>query len=517
MKRINIMFFSLIISMLIWSSFPSAAQYDPIVYQAQQVLKERGYNPGKPDGLLGKATERAVKYFQVDNDLPVTGKLDKQTKAKLGIASTARSVKRNQQTQKRRLALVIGNSAYKTAPLKNPVNDANDMAMILRKLEFEVVHKANVNQRAMEIAVRDFGRSLHKGGVGLFYYAGHGVQVDGRNYLIPIDAEIESESDVKFEAVNAARVLWKMEDAGNDLNIVFLDACRDNPFGRGFRTSTRGLARMDAPKGSIVVYSTAPGKVAADGEDRNGIYTKYLLKHINIPGLTIEQILKKVRIDVLNETDEKQIPWESSSLTGDFYFASVDTTKPKPPISLSDERAKLERERQELERLKLEIERKKLEAERKRLDEEQKKKTVIASIDPKDREISRDGHYIAYASGVVLDTKSGLEWVAGPDKDMAWYWAKRWVNNLTVSGGGWRMPTKAELLTLYEKGKGSQNKTELLKTIPIISDLTGNEIISVWTFSPKWYFDFLSGKITFYESTYMALGKAFAFAVRSRR
>ena len=221
-----------------------------------------------------------------------------------------------------RLALVIGNSAYQTAPLKNPINDAEDMAATLKKLGFKVILKKNADQRTMEDAIRYFGRQLRNGDVGLFYFAGHGVQVEGRNYLIPVDARIESESDVKYEAVDAGRILGKMEDAENRLNIVILDACRNNPYARAFRSDQSGLARMDAPTGSLVAYSTAPGEVAADGPDRNGIFTKHLIQHMMTPNLSIEHVLKRVRIDVARQTNGRQIPWESSSLMGDFYFNS---------------------------------------------------------------------------------------------------------------------------------------------------------------------------------------------------
>ena len=221
-----------------------------------------------------------------------------------------------------RLALVIGNGAYQNAPLKNPTNDAEDMAATLKKLGFKVILNKNADQRIMEDSIRYFGRQLRNGDVGLFYFAGHGVQVEGRNYLIPIDARIESESDVKYEAVDAGRILGKMEDAENRLNIVILDACRNNPYARVFRSDQSGLARMDAPTGSLVAYSTAPGEVAADGPDRNGIFTKYLIQHMMTPNLSIEQVLKRVRIDVARQTNGRQIPWEYSSLMGDFYFKS---------------------------------------------------------------------------------------------------------------------------------------------------------------------------------------------------
>lgn len=219
-----------------------------------------------------------------------------------------------------RLALVIGNSAYQTAPLKNPINDAEDMAATLKKLGFKVILKKDADQRTMEDTIRHFGRQLRNGGVGLFYFAGHGVRVEGRNYLMPVDAKIESESDVKYEAVDAGRVLGKMEDAENRLNIVILDACRNNPYARAFRSDQSGLARMDAPTGSLIAYSTAPGEVAADGPERNGIFTKYLIQHMLESNLSIEQVLKRVRINVANETNGRQIPWESSSLMGDFFF-----------------------------------------------------------------------------------------------------------------------------------------------------------------------------------------------------
>jgi len=513
MKRFAIITISLFIALYIGLSISHAAQYDPVVYQAQKALKVRGYDPGKPDGLWGKSTESAIKHFQVDNDLPVTGKLDEQTKAKLGIVSTARSVKRNQPEKERRIALVIGNSDYKSSPLINPVNDAQDMAAALINLGFEVIHKQDAGQREMEESIRSFGTKLRKGGVGLFYYAGHGMQIGERNYLIPTDAEVYKEIDVKYESVDAGRVLDEMHDAGNGLNIVLLDACRDNPFARSFRTNSRGLARMDAPTGTFIAYATAPGSIAADGEGRNGIFTRHLLKNMSAPGFKIEDIMKQVRIGVMQETRNRQVPWQASSLTGNFYFASGVTPEPQTSTQLADERAELERERQELERLKLEIERRKLATERKRLEEELKKNTIVASIDPKDREIGRDDHYIAYTNGIVRDTKIGLEWLAGPDKDTSWGEAKKWIDNLyslSISGGKWRMPTPDELKTLYEKDRGTRNMTPLLKT-------TGWMVWSGETkdSSSAWSFTFYLNRRAYRYRTYSSNLRA--FAVRSRR
>ncbi len=228
-----------------------------------------------------------------------------------------------------RTALVIGNSRYQISPLKNPVNDATDMANTLTQFDFDVNLQINADHRTMVRAIRDFGRTIKKhGGVGLFYYAGHGIQVRGRNYLIPLGAVIESEGDAQFEAVDAGFVLSKMQDAGNDMNIVILDACRNNPFARNFRSSAQGLARMDAPKGSIVAYATAPGELAADGSGRNGIYTKHLIQNIQAPQLKLEDVFKNVRRAVVMETANKQVPWESSSLMGQFYFSAPE---PSPP------------------------------------------------------------------------------------------------------------------------------------------------------------------------------------------
>lgn len=220
-----------------------------------------------------------------------------------------------------RYALVIGNSAYGSKPLKNPANDARDVGKALQRLGFDVQLKTDVGLRAMEDAIRDFGIKLKRGGVGIFYYAGHGIQVQGANYLVPIGASLATESDARYECVDAGRVLGKMEDAGNELNIVILDACRNNPFARSFRSVDLGLARMDAPTGSLVAYATAPNSVASDGNGQNGLYTKHLLENINTPGVPIEEVFKRVRIGVMNETGKKQVPWESSSLAGYFYLA----------------------------------------------------------------------------------------------------------------------------------------------------------------------------------------------------
>jgi len=225
--------------------------------------------------------------------------------------------------QERRVALVIGNGAYKAGPLKNPVNDARDMASTLRSLGFEVILRENAGLAQMEQAVDQFWASLRKGGTGLFFFAGHGLQVKGVNYLVPVDANIQLEQDVKVRCLDVNLVLGRMENAGNSLNLVILDACRNNPFARAWRNAGQGLAKMDAPMGTLIAYATSPDSVAADGAGKNGVYTSHLLQRMRTPGLKVEDVLKQTRIGVIRDTDKRQIPWESSSLTGDFYFAGA--------------------------------------------------------------------------------------------------------------------------------------------------------------------------------------------------
>lgn len=237
-------------------------------------------------------------------------------------------------TPDKRIALVIGNSAYRTAPLTNPLNDARAVSDSLRKLGFKVIALENASQKQMFDAVRQFGDQI-QGGVGLFYYAGHGVQVKGRNFLVPVDAQIEREDEVAYKAFDISQVLEKMESARNPLNIVILDACRNNPFARASRSTATGLAQMDAPTGSIVAFATAPGAEANDGSEGNGLYTSYLLKNMNSPGLKVEDVFKRTRVAVRQASDGRQIPWESTSLEGDFYFAAgsapVGNAAPLPP------------------------------------------------------------------------------------------------------------------------------------------------------------------------------------------
>lgn len=226
-----------------------------------------------------------------------------------------------------RHALVMGNSKYGVGTLRNPANDAQDMARALRKLGFEVTMRIDLSKDDMKKEIRAFGKRLSQtGGTGLFYYAGHGIQVENRNYLVPIEAMIAHEELVEYEAVDAGLVLAEMTAAMTHLNIIILDACRNNPFALSFRSPTRGLAVMSAPKQrqTLIAYSTSPNNVADDGLGRNGTYTEELLRKLETPGLKIEDLFKRVRTAVRGITKGAQIPWESSSLEDDFYFNPID-------------------------------------------------------------------------------------------------------------------------------------------------------------------------------------------------
>jgi tetratricopeptide (TPR) repeat protein len=230
---------------------------------------------------------------------------------------------------RRRVALVIGNGKYQfAAPLPNPPNDAADIAHALRKLGFDVVEGRDLDRPGMDNAIRQFSRKLDGADIALFFYAGHGLQVNGKNYLVPIDAKLERPGDLMLDAVDIGNVLAQME-AEKRVNLIFLDACRDNPLARslarslGTRSSAvgQGLASIQSAIGTMIAYATQPDNVALDGEGRNSPFTAALLKHIVTPGLEIGTLMKRVRADVIAATREKQVPWDHSSLIGDVILA----------------------------------------------------------------------------------------------------------------------------------------------------------------------------------------------------
>jgi tetratricopeptide (TPR) repeat protein len=227
----------------------------------------------------------------------------------------------------KRYALVIGNSNYakEIGTLKNPLNDATDVATELRKSDFEVQLLTNATYVQMREAMRKFQEKLTMGPrdqtVGLFYYAGHGVAYQDENYLVPVDADVKFEDDITRMCFPVQRmVLANMERTNSRMNIVILDACRNNPFPATTRAISGGLAEMKRARGSFIAYATSPGSVASDGSGRNGLYTQELIKALRRSGLTIEQVFKEVRMNVLKLSGEKQYTWDSSNIIGEFYF-----------------------------------------------------------------------------------------------------------------------------------------------------------------------------------------------------
>ena len=238
----------------------------------------------------------------------------------------------------KRVALVIGNSAYQnTGELRNPSNDAADMTAALKRLGFQVTEGRDLDKRAMERTIRQFGLSLEGADVALFFYAGHGIQVGGQNHLIPIDARLAGEGDVDFETLPLSLVLKQMEREAKT-NLVLLDACRDNPLARNLARTmgTRaisigtGLAEVSTGIGTLIGFSTQPGNVAADGVGRNSPYAGALLAHIENSNKDVSGILVDVRNDVLKATNGVQVPWEHTSLTGQVYFHDT-IAAPVPP------------------------------------------------------------------------------------------------------------------------------------------------------------------------------------------
>lgn len=235
-----------------------------------------------------------------------------------------------------RVALVIGNSAYPRAPLSNPANDAKGMTEALKGLGFTVIEVRDGSKAQIFKAISGMRDSLRgKNGVGMLYYAGHGLQVDARNYMVPVDAKLAGPGDVPAQTVDVNDVIEAFRAAGSRMNILVLDACRDNPFG-GI-VSGKGLAPLDAPTGTFLAYATAPGNVASDGDAKsgNGLYTHFLLQELKKPTARIEDVFKRVRYSVRKASNGQQIPWESTSLEEDFQFHDGRVTARPAPTAQS--------------------------------------------------------------------------------------------------------------------------------------------------------------------------------------
>jgi hypothetical protein len=240
-----------------------------------------------------------------------------------------------------KLALVVGNGGYRDAPvLKNPVNDASAIADVLTQSGFQVTLATDASRAQMLQAIQSYTAALAaKKCVGLFYFAGHGLQLAWRNYLLPVDAGIDRVADVSKQGVDVGRLMESLSKASNAMNVVILDACRENPFGKE-TGEVRGLSQMDAPPSTLLAYATSPGNVASDGSGAHGLYTENLLREIRVKDAKIEDVFKRVRLSVRRKSNGDQIPWESTSLEEDFYFSPPENLK-----KLSEqERAQLFRE-----------------------------------------------------------------------------------------------------------------------------------------------------------------------------
>ncbi len=366
-----------------------------------------------------------------------------------------------------RTALVIGNGAYRTSPLRNPVEDAKAMAEALQKCGFQVTLLEDATRMRMVEALRAFGQTIQGGGVGLFYFAGHGLQVKGRNYLVPVDADLASEDEVPYSTLDADAVLAKMETARNRLNLLILDACRNNPFGSSARGFSQGLAQMDAPAGSYIAFATAPGRTAADGSGSHGLYTQYLLAQMAQPGLKLEDVFKRVRAGVMRDSREQQVPWESSSITGDFYF--VPGSGPAQAISVPA----------------LPV----------------VSAPVGSSASTEPRETKRDGRFIAYDNWTGLDTSTNLMWAAR-DNGLNIDWPKAKAYCASYRRGGyadWRLPTQDELAGLYDANHARLAGCGSDVTIGVATECI--ELTCIWLWSstekPKSFFGYDVGGFGF--------------------
>jgi hypothetical protein len=559
MKRISILVI-LSFTFFISFSFALAASYNLEVYQAQKALKELGYYPGKVDGIWGRATQRAIERYQRAVGLSETGRLDDQTKKRLGIEPLAgtRGIKvvskqgKSLYLYKDYYALIVGVSKYEKWPrLPNATNDAKEVASKLKELGFEVKLVLDPTSREMKTVLNEMVYKVgpEENRALLFYYAGHGetetlADQTKMGYIVPRDCPLLGKDPLGF--ATHAISMRDIESASMRIRskhvLMLFDSC--------FSGSLFALVR--AVPDDITEKSTLPVRqyITAGREDEQ-VPDKSMFKRCFLIGLdgdadltgdgfiTGSELGMYLSDKVVNYTHRRQHPQYGKINNpdldrGDFIFALKIPSKPSPPAPkapppsldaekkrLAEEEARLIRERQELERLKIEIERKKLEAERKKLEAE-KKKIEMAKLPPekpekkyspplkKPDEVGRDGNFIAYSNGIVRDTGTGLEWISGPDRNMNWNKAKSWVESLNIAGGGWRMPTIEEIETLYKKGTGTRNITQLLKT-------TGWWVWSGETkgSSSAWHFYFNGGDKAWSPRT--TSGNLRAFAVRSQK
>ncbi len=237
-----------------------------------------------------------------------------------------------------RVALVVGNNAYPVERLDNPVNDALAMASLFSSAGLSVDRQLDASREQFLAAIERFGESVRRPEtrLAIFYYAGHGVQLDWRNYLLPVDAEVHSSEHIRERCVDLGILLGKLKGGRDKTFIIMLDACRNDPFGGRFRPERKGLSQFDAPAGSLLAYSTSPGNVASDGNGKNGLYTEHLVRELSVPGTRLEDALKRVRLNVRLQSKGEQVPWESTSLESDVFIFGQDN-KPLSEAELEKE------------------------------------------------------------------------------------------------------------------------------------------------------------------------------------
>jgi uncharacterized caspase-like protein len=336
-----------------------------------------------------------------------------------------------------RHALVIGNQDYAMSPLDNPRRDAKAVAASLRPLGFDVTVETDLSLKKLDRVVDTYLAGVRSGDTSFVYYSGHGMQVDGENYLIPTDFTSQDEKDVKYDAYPLDKLLDKLGDHNPALSVLVLDACRDNPF-RGRKGGSRGLANMNAAEGTLIAFATSPGKTAADGKaGGNGVYTEALLKGLMRENVNIEDMFADVRADVAFATNKEQVPWSASSVIGKFCLKGDACGKAADAtVSAGDAdeaNAKLAREKAELDAEKAQLAREKAELEAQRRPTPRVASTATASAD--------------------TFQAAGHEWQTKPaDQRMSWEDAKSYCAG---QGGGWRLPDKDELKALYDAKESS--------------------------------------------------------------
>jgi len=339
----------------------------------------------------------------------------------------------------KRRALVIGNSAYSKGRLDNPANDVAAVTRALKAVGFSVTLKKDVTRRGMRRAVNEFAESLGSGDVVLVYYAGHGIELKGENYLLGVEFAAENEDDAVDEAYRVRTLLSRLSSRpGDPVTMVILDACRDDPYTRSWSRSAkgRGWAVIErAPMNTYIAFSSGPGETASDGAGRdNSPFAEAFTRHLSTPGLELDHFFRKVRAEVLGSSDNRQHPWSRHDMTSLFYFVPGGKGADSPDGG-------------------------------KTMPVDTRPAKVVKADPPPGAGKTSETKASGKCGGGVVDGQAGLEWVAGADLDTTWEEARSWVRNLgSECGPGWRLPTVNELSGLYRRGLGARNLPAGLET-----------------------------------------------------